>query len=136
MRFLLRTPIAATLLAASLLAGCRGGGQPASDFEIDLSVSPTPPALGPARLGLTILGPDGEGVAGLTVEVEGTMTHAGMAPVLAEAQEAPGGRYVVATFDFNMAGDWVLIVRARHPDGRVGYREFPMRAVAPFPSGP
>jgi len=133
---LLASPVVGTLLATSLLLACRGDGRPTSDFEIDLSVSPTPPAVGPARLGLTILDPDGVEVPGLTVEVEGTMTHAGMAPVLARAPEVSAGRYVVPAFDFNMAGDWVIIVRARHPDGRVGYREFPMRAVAPFPTGP
>ena len=126
-------PIA--LLAALLMMGCRGDAPPPSDFQFDLSVSSTPPATGPARLTPTITGADGAPVDGLSVDVEGTMTHAGMTPSLATAEARGEGRYVVEAFDFTMAGDWVVIVRARHPDGRSGERQYPLRAVAPFPPG-
>lgn len=130
------TPLGGLLLLSLLLPGCRGESGPPSAFDFDLSVSPTPPAVGPARLTLTITDPEGSPVPDLTVRVEGTMTHPGMVPVLAEALESADGRYVVEAFDFSMAGDWILIVSGSHPDGREGHREFPLRAVAPFPSGP
>jgi hypothetical protein len=127
--------VIAALLGVMLSAGCRGDAAPVSDFQFDLSVSPTPPATGPARLTLTVTDSAGASVPGLQVSVEGTMTHPGMNPSLADAEERPDGRYVVEAFDFSMAGEWVLIVRARHPDGRIGEREFPLRAVAPFTPG-
>lgn len=131
------TRVGHLILMGSLLlvAGCRGDTAPQSDFHFDLSVSPTPPAVGPARLTVTIEDTAGVRVGGLSVEVEGTMTHPGMNPSMADAVEQDDGRYVVEAFDFSMAGDWILIVRARHPDGRLGEREFPLRAVAPFTSG-
>jgi hypothetical protein len=50
------------------------------------------------------------------VSVRGDMTHAGMAPVLAEAIERGAGQYKVERFNFNMAGDWVLTITAKQND--------------------
>src|SRR5690554_7502248 len=41
-----------------------------------------PPAIGPAPLVVRLTGPDGAGIDGASVRVEGDMTHAGMQPVL------------------------------------------------------
>lgn len=47
------------------------------------------------------------------VTVRGDMTHAGMSPVLATAQDTGKGRYILEGFGFNMAGDWVLSISAK-----------------------
>jgi hypothetical protein len=44
------------------------------------------------------------------------MTHAGMAPVQADASERAPGVYDL-TFAFTMQGDWVLLVSAVLKDG-------------------
>ncbi len=44
------------------------------------------------------------------------MSHAGMAPVLANATESAPGVYDLR-FAFTMQGDWVLLVAAVLPDG-------------------
>lgn len=108
---------------------CRGSSVPESEFQIDLSVSPTPPAVGPARLTIRILDPDGVPVERAMVHVQGTMSHPGMRPVTVRARPTGDGRFAVEAFEFSMAGDWILNVAAGLPDGRSAQRDFPMRAV-------
>jgi len=67
-------------------------------------------------------------LSGARVRLEGNMTHAGMTPVFAEAQEAEPGRYR-ATLEFTMGGDWVVIVHAVLPDGRQVERQFDVKGV-------
>lgn len=59
----------------------------------------------------------GEGVSGASVEVTGDMTHAGMAPVTAVAEELEPGLYRAEGFEFGMAGDWLLTAVATLPGG-------------------
>lgn len=68
-------------------------------------------------ISLTLSEADGQPIIGATVDLEGNMTHAGMAPVISQAQEVGAGQYE-APLDFNMAGDWFILVRAALPDGR------------------
>lgn len=124
-----RIPSLLLVLLLFLIPACRGPGTAEGDFAIDLSVSPTPPAVGPARLTVRLTSESGDPVAGADVAIEGTMSHPGMNPERAETMEEVPGVYVAELFDFTMAGDWVLIVSAAHPDGRSATRTFPMRAV-------
>lgn len=74
------------------------------------------PTVGPATVAVYVLD-DGEGVTGASVEVTGDMTHAGMAPVTAEAPQAEPGLYRTQDFEFTMAGDWILTAEITLPDG-------------------
>lgn len=61
---------------------------------------------------------DGDtGVSGATVKVTGDMTHAGMAPVLADAVETEPGLYRADAFAFTMAGDWIITTDVGLADG-------------------
>ncbi|HEU4327113.1 MAG TPA: FixH family protein [Roseiflexaceae bacterium] len=82
-----------------------------------VSIAPSPPTTGPATVAATLRGPDGAPLGGATVRFEGTMSHAGMAPVEAQARETAPGQYE-APLEFTMAGEWIIIVRASLPDGR------------------
>jgi hypothetical protein len=102
-----------------LLFACRGApdtGDPSLVLEV--AISPTPPAVGPARLIINLRDTAGAPLEGAEVRVEGNMSHAGMVPVLATAQEEAPGIYAVSDFRFTMAGDWILTTRATLPDGR------------------
>lgn len=52
------------------------------------------------------------------MKVVGNMTHAGMAPVLADAVEVEPGVYVAGGFAFSMAGDWIVDAEVTTEDGR------------------
>jgi hypothetical protein len=72
--------------------------------------------VGPAPLTIH-LERDGEAVRGAEVEVTGDMTHAGMVPVVVQAEERADGSYRAEAFAFDMAGDWIVTVEARLEDG-------------------
>jgi hypothetical protein len=99
-------------------AGCqRGSHNDLPEIEIDMAVSPDPPEVGPATITLTFSDAQGQPVEGAQVELEGNMSHAGMAPVLTEAVEVAPGQYQ-APLEFTMGGDWFILVKAALPDGR------------------
>jgi hypothetical protein len=114
-----RRAVLFTLALTLLVAGCRGApetGDPSLVLEV--AISPTPPAVGPARLIITLHDTAGVPLEGAEIRVEGNMSHAGMVPVLATAEEEGEGRYAVPDFRFTMAGDWILTTRATLPDDR------------------
>jgi hypothetical protein len=125
------------VLILGLLAGCRGDDSTSAvPLDVDLAISPTPPAVGPARLILTLRDSAGAPLNGARVSVEGNMSHAGMVPVRDTAQSSPDpGQYVVPEFTFTMAGDWVLTVRVVLPDGRETQRDLPTNVVGEMGSG-
>uniref|UniRef100_A0A7C5VXR6 YtkA-like domain-containing protein n=1 Tax=Thermomicrobium roseum TaxID=500 RepID=A0A7C5VXR6_THERO len=100
------------VVLASSLAVCQRG-QRSSEVMVDIvSVEPSPPQVGPAELRLRLRDERGQTLAGLgSVEVEGTMSHAGMKPVIVQAREEGDGVYRTENFEFTMAGDWIIIVR-------------------------
>jgi len=107
------------LLLAGVLAGCRGEGAGRDpSILLEVAISPTPPAVGSARLIISLQDSSGAPLSGAEISVEGNMSHAGMVPVLATAEERAAGQYLVADFGFTMAGDWVLTLTATLPDGR------------------
>jgi hypothetical protein len=117
-----------------LLTACRGGpdtGDPSLVLEV--AISPTPPTVGPARLIIHLRDTDGVPLEGAEIRVEGNMSHAGMVPVLATAQEEAPGLYAVSDFRFTMAGDWILTTRATLPDGRWAQTMTTTQAVSPPP---
>jgi len=58
------------------------------------------------------------------------MSHAGMSPRFAEAKETDLGRYETQV-EFPMAGDWVILLHVRLPDGKKLERQFDVRGVRP-----
>jgi hypothetical protein len=105
------------LLLGLLLAGCRQAGQDLPDVGVDVTVNPNPPSVGEATVTLTLTDAQGRPISDARVELEGNMTHAGMAPTTSEPAEIAPGRYQ-APLEFGMAGDWFILVKATLPDGR------------------
>lgn len=107
-----------------LLVACsrNTGGQDLADVQVDLSINPDPPAMGASVVTVTLEDLSNVPIEGATVELEGNMNHAGMAPVFSEANETSPGRYE-ADLDFTMGGDWFMIVRAQLSDGRTLERQ-------------
>jgi hypothetical protein len=106
-------PVASTVLAA-----------------IAHEISPAPARVGPATVALKLADATGSPITGAHIALEADMTHAGMTPVLAEAEEAESGRYV-AHLEFPMAGDWVILLHVTLPDGKKLERQIDVRGVRP-----
>jgi hypothetical protein len=126
-----RAPRVLVLLALLALGGCRG--DTAGDlrgFRLDVATAPTPPVVGPSRIVVALTDDQGAAVAGATLRLEGTMTHAGMVPVLRDATPEGGGRYRVDDFEFTMGGDWILLAHVTLPDGRSGTLERQLRVIS------
>lgn len=107
------------LLGTALCTACRGDG-PEGDpsLILDVSISPTPPAVGSARLIISLQDTAGTPLSDAEIIVEGNMSHAGMVPVLDTARMLAPGQYSIPDFQFTMAGDWILTLTATLPDGR------------------
>jgi hypothetical protein len=69
-------------------------------------------------------------VSGARITVEADMSHAGMAPVFAEASETRPGQYQ-AQLNFGMVGDWVILLHVRLPSGQTLERQFNVSGVRP-----
>lgn len=114
---------AVSCIVAIGVAGCAPSEQGGLGLAVDVGISPTPPLVGPTRLLISLSDSAGAPVEGAEVQVQGNMTHAGMAPVFGTAQEEGDGMYVIPGFRFTMAGDWILTVRVTLADGRQGTYE-------------
>jgi hypothetical protein len=83
-------------------------------------------------LTVTLRDRSGAPVTAATVRLEGYMSHAGMAPVLADGTERAPGVYEIP-FAFTMQGDWALLVSAALPDGTRMERRIDVANVRPSP---
>lgn len=111
-----------TVVTLLLLVGCRppeNTERAVSGVEgVRVSLElPAEPAVGPAEVRVYLLGGDNGAVSDAAVTVTGTMTHAGMEPVITEAVPAEDGLYRTENFAFNMAGDWILQAEVTLSDG-------------------
>ena len=67
-------------------------------------------------------------MTGARIKLEGNMSHAGMAPVFADAKEIEPGRYQ-SSMELSMAGDWYVSTRTTLADGRAVERQFEIKGV-------
>lgn len=118
------------LMAAGLLllaaAGCRGQAvtpTPAENLSIEMAVEPDPARVGEAALIVTLTDTNGQPVDGAKIGARGDMSHAGMAPVLAEAEGGQDGRYRIP-FEWTMSGDWFVELTITLPDGSTVTQRF------------
>ncbi|MFO7302219.1 MAG: FixH family protein [Acidobacteriota bacterium] len=122
---LIRLAAAAVLL---VLCACSGPQAPFSPgFTAELT--PTPPVVGREfDVRLEVAEASVPLLDAAALELEGHMTHPGMAPEVARLVEDAPGRYR-ARIRITMAGEWVLLVTGRLANGRP-VREEVARATA------
>ena len=117
----LRRALSFTCAATLLLVGCSKTAPPPVEPESVVAIvhefSPEPPRVGPATVTLKLTDDAGKVLPGLHVAIEAEMTHAGMTPQFAEAKETTAGSYQ-AHMEFQMAGDWVILVHVTLPNGK------------------
>jgi hypothetical protein len=115
------------------LGGCRAQAEAqdtaSSVAQLQLTVSPQPPAVGSAQVDVTMTLPNGTPVTGARLQIRGDMNMAGMQPVLADLKDLGNGHYQATDFSFTMAGDWVLTVTGGLPDGTTVKKTFTVPGV-------
>lgn len=97
------------LILSVSMTGCQSSGDAQSNIKIDWEVAPSPPQVGNVTFNLTLSDSTGHLITGADVKLEGNMSHPGMNPVFASAEEVDPGQYS-AEMNFTMAGDWFIIV--------------------------
>lgn len=123
MRYVILT---ALVLLSVFIGGCRRSSsqdEAVSDVNITLVVDPDAPVVGSATLRITLTDSNDTPINDAVLEIRGDMSHAGMEPVLANAEASQAGVYEVP-FTWTMGGDWIVTVTAILADGRIASREF------------
>jgi hypothetical protein len=113
-----------------LAVGCTRTVEPSPLVAIEQEISPEPIRVGPAAVTLKLSDANGKPITGARVALEADMSHAGMSPLFAEARESGAGRYE-ARLEFQMAGDWVILLHITLPDGKKVERQIDVRGVRP-----
>ena len=126
--FVKRKSLVALCVWLALVQGCRNQTEQAPDLTLAHEVFPQPPRTGQVTVTLTLTDTSGTPVTGARLKLEGNMSHAGMAPAFADANEIEAGRYR-STMELSMAGDWYVSVRVTLPDGREFDRQFEINGV-------
>jgi len=119
------------LCAATLLiVGCSRQVDRPPFVAIDYEISPQPTRVGPATVTLKLSDAAGRPLTGAHIAIETDMSHPGMSPGFAEAKESEAGGYK-APLEFQMAGDWVILLHVTLPDGKKLDRQIEVRGVRP-----
>jgi hypothetical protein len=116
--------------AALLMVGCSRPIEPQPFVSIEHEISPQPARVGPVTVTFMLSDVSGNAITGAHIEVETDMSHAGMSPGFAEAKETEMGHYQ-AHLEFQMAGDWVILLHVTLPDGKKLERQIDVRGVRP-----
>ncbi|MGA2743054.1 MAG: FixH family protein [Candidatus Sulfotelmatobacter sp.] len=123
--------LAGFVCAATLFTvGCSRPVELPPFVEIEHEISPQPARVGPVTVTLKLADATGKALTGAHIAVEADMSHPGMNPLFAEAKEAEPGRYQ-AHLEFQMAGDWVILIHVTLPDGKKLERQIDVRGVQP-----
>jgi hypothetical protein len=123
--------LAGVVCAATLLqAGCSRPIASPAFVAIVHEISPEPIRVGSATIILKLSDASGKPVTGARIAIETDMSHAGMSPGFAEARETEAGHYR-APLEFQMAGDWVILLHVTLPDGKKLERQIDVRGVRP-----
>lgn len=113
----------------SLMIGCQPSQDTASDIQLNWEITPSPPSVGEATLNVTLRDSTNQLLSGADVRIEGNMSHPGMQPILAEAEEIKPGVYS-APIQFTMGGDWFFIIESTLPDNRALERQINVNGVS------
>ncbi len=107
---------------------CRSQSSP--EVFVAHRVEPQPPRVGQVEIWLNLKDASKKALMAAEIKLEGNMSHAGMSPVFANAQEVAPGEYW-ASMELSMAGDWIILVHLTMPDGSKLERQFEIKGVAP-----
>ena len=122
-----------TFLAIVLLlvAGCRQQRISPADIQLELTASDK--RVGETTLLVSVKDRDGNAIANPgTLSVRGDMSHAGMVPVFAEAEEPSNGVFSLP-FQWTMGGGWIVEASLTLPNGDVATETFSFDILSEAP---
>ena len=125
-----RDLLIALFVLFAFVQGCRRESAATPNLTVSFEVSPLPARVGDVTITIRMKDGSNEPLAGARIKLEGNMSHAGMAPVFAEAKEIGPGQYRT-NMNLSMAGDWQVLVHLTLPDGRELDQQFEIKEVAP-----
>ena len=116
----------------SPFSGCskHRADESAPGLAIKHEISPDPPHVGAATLTLKLADATATPITKAHVGLEADMLHPGMVPRPFEVKELDPGTYQ-AQVQFDMAGDWVILLHVTLPDGDTLDRQFDVKGVQP-----
>ncbi len=86
-------------------------------ISFEASIAPQPVRAGDETVSIRLADASGHPLSRARIQVEGDMSHPGMAPVFSDAAETAPGSYR-APLAFTMGGDWVVLFHITLADGR------------------
>jgi hypothetical protein len=116
------------LLFCIALTGCSPSGNSYPGIDLVWNIEPDPPRVSMSTITLMFTDSTGQPLTGAEIELEANMTHPGMQPVFAVAEETKPGEYS-ASIEFKMVGDWYILVESTLADGRVVQRRVDVPGV-------
>lgn len=117
-----------TSLGALTLSSCHRANSSVPGVTIQEEISPQPSKAGPATIAVELTDAARKPIANADIMVEADMSHPGMSPVFGKANETAPGTYR-APINFNMGGDWIVLLHIKLPDGRKIERQMDVRGV-------
>jgi hypothetical protein len=121
------------IVFGALLSGCakHQGDSATPGLAIKHEISPDPPRVGSvATLTLNLSDATAAPISKARIALEADMLHPGMVPRAFEVKEIAPGLYQ-SQLQFEMAGDWVILMHIVLPDGYSSDRQFEVKGVQP-----
>jgi hypothetical protein len=119
------------IIVMMISTACGLPGSETTALDVRWQMVPAAPVVGRESLAdVTLRFSNGDAVVGARLNLEGHMSHPGMAPVIARLTEAGDGKYS-ARLTLTMGGDWVMFVDGQLADGRVVRQRVAEVATAP-----
>jgi len=128
-RVLKTKSVIALCVCFAVAQACRHQDALVPDLTVTHEVAPDPPRVGLSAIKLKVADASGKPATGIRIKLEGNMSHAGMSPVFATANETEPGQYS-SRMDLSMAGDWYVVVHLILPDGRELDHQFEIKGVS------
>lgn len=110
------------LILTFIIFGCKNSSDENSEIRFEWRIQPEPPRVGMATIHISLKDSTEQSISGADIELEGNMSHPGMRPVMATAEEVAPGEYE-APIEFTMAGQWFILVESTLADGKVIERQ-------------
>lgn len=120
--------LAMACMATLSVTACRRAVDSAPRISVQEQIAPQPAHIGLATVDVQLADAARNPIDRAAIMVEADMSHPGMSPVFAEASESAPGRYR-ANVNFNMGGDWVVLLHIKLADGRKLERQVDVRGV-------